>query len=278
MQAKVVLEKIIEENRDKPDFYVRNLLREYLQILVLHYIYSSEKYKELFFYGGTCLAHCHNLPRLSEDLDFVDVKKRVNINNLAEDTKLFLEKEVGIVPEIKVQKFRIYFKFPVLKSLGLVKDNAESDYLFVKVEIFSDFDFCNEFKEEFKPIFKFNYPILVKTFDLPTLMSTKVRAVLYRKWEKTSKAGETLIRAKGRDFFDLMWFLQKNIEPNFHCIEKIKNKKELKAELLKKIENVDERSVSLDLKNFVADSNFADNLGKNIKEILKKELESWEEE
>lgn len=275
MRAKAILEKIVEENRDKPDFYVRNLLREYLQILILHHIYSCEKYRELFFYGGTCLAHCHNLPRLSEDLDFVDTKREVDIYALAEDARLFLEKEAGLAPETKIQKFRVYFKFPVLKSLGLAKSKAESDHLFVRIEVFSDFDFCSGFKEEFKPIFKFNYPILVKTFDLPTLMSTKIRAVLYRKWEKTSKTGETLVRAKGRDFFDLIWFLQKNVEPNFHCIEKVKNKRELKEELLKRIESVDERSVSLDLKNFVADSNFADNLGKNVKEILKKELEKW---
>ncbi len=275
MRAKAILEKIIEENRDKPDFYIRNLLKEYLQILILHYIYSSEKYKELFFYGGTCLAHCYDLPRLSEDLDFVDVKKEVDINHLAKDVRLFLEKEAGLFPSTKVQKFRIYFKFPLLKELGLAKDKAESDYLFVKVEIFSEFDFCDEFEKEFKPIFKFNHSIIVKTFDLPTLMSTKIRAVLYRKWEKTSKKGEALTKVKGRDFFDLMWFLQKKVEPNFRCIGKIDNKEDLKTELLKRIERLDGSSVSLDLKNFVANSHFADDLGSNIKEILKKEIERW---
>ncbi len=275
MQAKPILEKIIEENRNKPDFYVRNLLREYLQILILRYIYSSEKYKQLFFYGGTCLAHCHDLPRLSEDLDFVDVDKEVDINELAKETKFFLEKEAGLVPEIKVQKFRIYFKFPILKDLGLAKDRSRSDQLFVKVEIFSAFDFCGQFEKEFKPVFKFDQSVLVKTFDLPTLMATKVRAVLYRRWAKTNKEGEALVQVKGRDFFDLMWFLQKKVEPNFHCLEAINTKAELKTELLKRIESIDEKSVALDLENFVADSNFANDLGKNIKSILKKELERW---
>ncbi len=275
MNAKEVLQKIVEENYDRPHFYIRNLLKEYLQILILHYIYSSKDYKNLFFYGGTCLAHCYNLPRLSENLDFVDTKREVNINNLAKDAELFFKEKTGLCPKIKTQKFRIYFKFPVLQSLGLAEDSAQSDFLFVKVEIFSDFDFCSGFKEETKPIFKFNYPILVKTFDLPTLMSAKIRAVLYRKWEKTDKKGETLTAVKGRDFFDLLWFLQNKVEPNFQCIEKIKNKEELKTELLSRIGKIDEKSISYDLKNFITDSDFASNFGENIKTVLKTEIERW---
>ncbi len=204
MQGKEILKKIVEDNYDKPDFYVRNLLKEYLQILILSYIYSKKPYKELFFYGGTCLSHCYNLPRLSEDLGFVDVKKEVKIKDISKDIASFLEKKENLPLKLKVHGFHIYFKFPILKDLGLVKNKAESDYLFVKVEIFSDFNFCESFQEEFKTIFKYYHSVLVKTFDLPTLMATKVRAVLYRRWEKTGKDGEALATVKGRDFFDLM--------------------------------------------------------------------------
>jgi predicted nucleotidyltransferase component of viral defense system len=275
MQIKLTLKKVVEDNYDKPDFYIRNLLREYLQILVLRYIYSSEKYKELVFYGGTCLSHCYNLPRLSEDLDFVDLKKEVKLRNLAEDIKYFLNNITDIPVDIKIQKFRIYLKFPILKELGLSKGKEQSDYLFVKVEVFSDFDFCSGFKTEIKPIFKFNQSLFVKTFDISTLMSTKIRAVLYRTWEKTNKKGEAVVKVKGRDFFDLMWFLQNKIEPNFLCIEKINNKNDLKAELLKKIEIADEKSITLDLKNFLEDDDLDDDFGKNIKETLRNELERW---
>lgn len=270
-----MLEKIIKDNRHQPEFYLRNQLKEYLQILILRYIYSSPKYKGLVFYGGTCLAQCYGLPRLSEDLDFVDLEKNIKLDELAKDIRQFLEKQDGLSLKTKIQKFRIYLKFPIMKELGLAKDRAESDYLIVKVEVFSGFDFCHNFTEELKPIFKFNHSILIKTFDLPTLMATKVRAVLYRKWEKTSKAGQTLARVKGRDFFDLLWFLQKKIEPNFQCLEEISNKRELKQELLKRIASIDGRSVAFDLKNFVADPDFADALGRNIKEILGSEIERW---
>ena len=76
---KAILKNIIAENFDKPVFYKRNLLKEYLQVLILDFIYSSPKYGGLIFYGGTCLAHCFGLRRLSEDIDFVDDKKEIDI-------------------------------------------------------------------------------------------------------------------------------------------------------------------------------------------------------
>jgi len=110
--------------------------------------------------------------------------------------------------------------------------------------------------------------MLIKTFDIQTLMSTKIRAVLYRKWEKTSKSGETLISVKGRDYFDLMWYLQKGVKPNMGCLE-VSDIDTLKKTLLEIIEVLDTNSVVLDLENFIDDQSFVKNLGKNIKEILK---------
>jgi len=270
-----ILRRIVQENPEKPNFYIRNLLKQYLQVLILDFIYSSKEYSHLFFYGGTSLSLCYNLPRLSEDLDFVNVEKNVKLEEFANDIHAFFEKEVGLIPKVKVQKFRIYLKFPILKELGLSKGRDESDLLFVKVEVFSNFDFCSKFKKEFKPIFKFNRSVLVKTFDMPTLMSTKILAVLHREWTKKDKQGKVLTQVKGRDFFDLMWFLQNGIEPNFVCLEGIKNKEELKEKLLEKIRGLDQKSVCLDLENFVSNENFVKNLSKNMKEILESELKRF---
>ena len=275
MNTKEILKKIVSDNYDKPEFYTRNLLKEYLQVLILKYIYSSNDYKDLFFYGGTCLSQCYSIPRLSEDLDFVDIKKDVNLENLARDIKSFFENNTDIIPEIKIQKFRIYFKFPILKELGLVKDLSEPTHLFIKVEVFSDFNFCNKFKKEFKSIFKFNHSILVKTFDIETLMATKVRAILYRNWEKTNKEGKLLASVKGRDFFDLMWFLEKGIEPNLDCIENIETKEDLKNILLEKVKNADSKSIEYDLKAFISDQEFVSNISPNIKDIILNNLLRW---
>jgi len=166
-----------------------------------------------------------------------------------------------------IQKFRIYLKFPLLKELNLAKA-GETDLLFLKIEIFKEFDFCSRYKIQIVPLMKFNRSILIKTFDLSTLMSTKIMAILNRKWEKTDKDGKTLIRVKGRDYFDLMWYFSKNITPNFFCIKGIKAKEELKEKLKSLIEGVDLRSIYIDLEQFIEDEKFVKNLSKNIREIL----------
>jgi hypothetical protein len=265
------LKNILKENSDKTDSFKRNLLKEYLQVFALDFIYSDEKYGQLIFYGGSVLAHCHGLPRLSEDLDFVDLSGKIEMENLAKDFEEYFKKELGLSLKTKTQKFRIYLKFPILARLGLA-GGSKSDWLHLKIEVFDGSDFCKKHKTEIRPFFKFNHSVLIRTFDLPTLMATKIRAILNRKWEKTDKQGNVLISVKGRDYFDLMWYLQKGISPNLACVKEVKDAEELKKKLLSIVENIDTRSIVLDLENFISDRNFAKNLGKNIKDILKNEI------
>ncbi|MDD5033109.1 MAG: nucleotidyl transferase AbiEii/AbiGii toxin family protein, partial [Candidatus Pacebacteria bacterium] len=245
-EAKTFLKNLIDNSVSTSDVFKRNILKEYLQILVLDFIYSHPKYSELCFYGGSALKHCFDLPRLSEDLDFVDLKSSIKLDLLAFDLEKYFKKNTDLDVVASVQKFRVYLKFPILRELKLAKI-GESDLLFLKVEIFNGFDFCRKYKTEFMPLFKFNKSILVKIFDLPTLMSTKIRAVLYRKWEKKDKKGDVLIKVKGRDYFDLMWYLEKGIKPNIECLDGIKNSEELKEKLLEIVEKVDAKSIELDL-------------------------------
>lgn len=265
-KTKDILKNILSENTDKSLLYKRNLLKEYLQVYVLDFIYSHPQYKDLIFYGGSCLAQCYSLPRLSEDLDFVDTKKNVDISQLADDIRDYFSKQTDLQPELKVQKFRIYLKFPILKELDLSREQ-ETDRLFLKVEVFQKFDFCASYKTEIKPIFKLNKSLLVKTFDLPTLMSTKIRAVLNRKWEKTDRKGKTLLSVKGRDYFDLMWYLEKGVKPNLQCLD-FETNIDLAKALEDNVRKLDSKSVRLDLENFIADYNFVSSLSQDLKEIL----------
>lgn len=271
-EVKTVLKNLINKEIDQNRIFKRNILKEYLQILVLDFIYSHPKYSQMVFYGGSCLSHCYGLPRLSEDLDFVDLKKRVNISSLAKDLKSYFEKNTDLSPAFTIQKFRIYLKFSLLHELKLSERN-ETNWLFLKIEIFKEFDFCKIHKTETIPLFKFNKSILIRVFDLSTLMSTKIRAVLYRKWEKTDKKGKILAKVKGRDYFDLMWYLKEGIKPNMKCLEEISKRDELKKKLLKIVKRIDYKSIQLDLESLIADQNFVKNLSKNIKGILESEIE-----
>ena len=93
---KIFLSKLIKDSTYEDKFYIRNILKNYLQILVLDFIYTHKEYNQLLFYGGSCLAHCYNLPRLSEDLDFVDLRKRIEVSKLAKDFRDIFNNDTDI--------------------------------------------------------------------------------------------------------------------------------------------------------------------------------------
>ncbi|MEI7482583.1 MAG: nucleotidyl transferase AbiEii/AbiGii toxin family protein [Elusimicrobiota bacterium] len=261
------IKNLLAENSGLSAVFRRNLIKEYLQTLALAFIYSRKEYSGLVFYGGSALKHCYGLPRLSEDLDFVDARGAVSLPALATDLKGYFAARHGLKVETKIQKFRVLLKFPLLFELGLAA-YPESDMLFLKLELYTDISFCRKYKTEIVPLFEHGESVLVKTFDLPTLMATKIRAVLNRRWTKTGKEGETLAVVKGRDYFDLMWYLQKGIEPNLECLENIPDKKELYARLVSAVEKIDAASIKYDLDALIADREYVDNLAGNLKQIL----------
>ena len=269
---KIFVKKILGERESTPSLFQRNIVKEYLQVLVLRFLYSKEDYRELVFYGGSCLRHCFSLPRLSEDLDFIDISKKVSPERLAAEIKAYFEKKTGLKVTTKTQKFRITLKFPILYELNLAEP-PESDWLFLKIEIYKEFDFCKAYKIEVIPLFKFGEAVLLRTFDLSTLMATKIRAILHRKWERTDRKGKVLARVKGRDYYDLMWYLDKGVEPNLRCTEGIRDKSDLRKMLLEQVRKVDSQSLKYDLESLMEDRDFLDDLGDNFKEILARQIE-----
>ena len=268
---KPALRNIISESSSKNNLFKRNLLKEYLQIVVLDFIYSHPAYSQLLFYGGSALAHCFGLERLSEDLDFIVEKKNIDVPKLARDLEGYFIKRTDLLVKTTVQKFRIYLKFPILRELG-ISTRDETDTLFLKVEVYSEFDFCKSYKTDIRPVFKYNRSILIKTFDQATLMATKIRAIFFRKWEKTDKQGRTTVKVKGRDYFDLLWYLQKGIQPNLSCIEGFENMKDLKEKLLTMIAGIDSKSIQLDPEALIDNPNFVKNITKSMKAILEREI------
>lgn len=271
-ELKPTLKRLISEAPTSKVLFVRNILKEYLQIIVLDYLYSHPVYGKLIFYGGSCLAQCYGLPRLSEDLDFVDIKGDVDIAGLSADLATYFNSDTDLNVKSSTQKFRVILKFPILKELGIAGE-SDSDFLMVKIEVFRDDGLLRACPVEAVPLFKMNRSIIVRAFDLPTLMATKIRAVLHRKWEKTDKTGKTLATVKGRDYFDLIWYLRKGVAPNMACIKEAADISELKRMLLDAVEKADTESIKFDLEALIADDQFIEKISKNLRQILKTEIE-----
>ncbi|MGB0743170.1 MAG: nucleotidyl transferase AbiEii/AbiGii toxin family protein [Opitutales bacterium] len=87
--------------------------------------------------------------------------------------------------------------------------------------------------------------------DLPSLFAGKLHVLCCRE-----------DRAKGRDFFDLAWYLSQEIEPNLEflnaTIQALEAKpwpaKEWKSHLLKRIQKVDFKRLQRDIEPFLIDS------------------------
>ena len=95
-EVKSALKRIISEAPHAQVLFRRNLLKEYLQLVLLDFIYAHPGYGKLVFYGGSCLAHCYGLPRLSEDLDFVDLAGSVDLKRFSEDVLSFINEKTDV--------------------------------------------------------------------------------------------------------------------------------------------------------------------------------------
>jgi len=267
-----VLKTIIAEQKKKgtPKQVIINFLREYIQYTALSEIYNSRGYKKMVFKGGSCLRIGYGLPRLSEDLDF-DYNPKELVKNPLENLAGQLYRQIKTKQfdriETKIQSDnRIYLKFPFLYRLGL-NQKPETDKLYVKIE--AETGILPFAKTVFKPVSKFGFNFLLKTYDLPTLMAGKIHALLNRVWFKGKKQE---VNIKGRDFYDLWWFFANRVEPNWRALRKttgIKNETELKSVLKKRIARVvTPRKLTIDLVNFLPDREFILDFAKNYQQII----------
>ena len=95
-------------------------------------------------------------------------------------------------------------------------------------------------------------------FGLPSLFAGKVHAILFRGWKS---------RVKGRDLYDYIWYLSKEIDINIdHLNERIRrfdhaqkedlSLQEIKGLLRNKFEKIDYRSAIDDVLPFIKDDSW----------------------
>lgn len=258
----------LEKHRDKPDIIKIWYLKEFLQTIVLKEIYEFPECRDLLFYGGTASRFLLWLNRLSEDLDFACAWFEK-----FEELWLFLQhrlKNYGLIVDYKIQKFRLTLKLrDLLKDFNMQYGNSSDLYL--KIEISEHTEFLKNFEIKIYPLFKHHQSLVLKSFDEESLFSTKLNAVLYRKREK--KKGEIQVSIKGRDFYDLFWYLQRGTKPNISCIEGIKDLEDLKNKLIETVTNTDFNEIEQDIKNFVEDQNIITFIKNNGKSYLLEQIE-----
>lgn len=223
--------------------FKKNILREYLQYKILEIIYNSKYAHSLIFLGGTALRIIYNNSRFSEDLDFDNFALTgEQFADLADQVKQGLELQ-GYEVEIKnVFKgaYRSYIRMPKILFNNEMSGLREEKILIQIDTISQGFDYA----KDIKILNKFDVFTQIFTTPIDLLLSQKIYAALNRS------------RAKGRDFFDLV-FLFPQTKPNYWYLEKklgIANGQALKKALLAKTADLDFNDLARDIEPFLINS------------------------
>ncbi len=226
------IELMLEKYKPKSIDDHKNALKEIVQEIALLGLFRSGFYNNAAFYGGTALRIFYGLDRFSEDLDFSLLSPN-NDFNLSKHLK-YIQNELGaygfkMTVEEKVKSFDTAIKSAFIKGgteINLLKINSIKDLITgvhadeqikIKLEVDTNPPSGAEYevKYQLNPI-----PYSVRLFSASSLFAGKIHALLYRKWGN---------RVKGRDFYDYIWYLSKNIKVDLsHLSNRMKQTKHLK--------------------------------------------------
>lgn len=269
------LEKIVQSGRDRnaSQEYIKIELKEALIYYTLNFIYNSPKWNKLVFGGGTALKIIGKTARLSEDLDMDYLEKNFDSDKFLADLKKYF-KQLGFEDLSCASKQNgklIILKFPILQKLRVVENiRSESDLLYLKIEI--EKNKYSIYGTKATPITRDNLFFVTKNYDLETLFANKIGAILGRK----DKIFQNKFDFKGRDFYDLIWFLENGIKPNLERAQQIikkeqgkivKNYDDIWKLIRKRIENIDTKGIYADMKNLTESPEGIKQLSNNYLEI-----------
>lgn len=190
----------------------RNALKEDLQFYVLNFIYHHPEYNKWIMYGGSALRICHGLDRMSVDLDF-EVSHSVDkifLEELKKEIELYFVNTYAVGDDfltIKITTGRgLLLKFHIGDELGL---GYSSNQVHVKIDL--NYFVAPKTVTERIPINRDQLSFVIVTYNMSVLMASKIAAIFLR---GTRGVGKAVYEEKGRDIYDLLWYMGKKVTPD----------------------------------------------------------------
>lgn len=198
-----------------------NIMREYLQSYLLRILYDKGVFRTTAFLGGTALRFLYGLPRFSEDLDFSVAKKMgYSFSDILKKLKQELTLsgyDIAVSYNDKKTVYSAMIKFKKLMNEAGMSPYPEQNFS-IKIEIDTrppkgavlETHLTNKY-----------FPISFLSYDLASLFAGKLHALMTRNY------------VKGRDFFDLGWYLSRwqDISPNIALLKNALKQTGWKAEM-----------------------------------------------
>ncbi len=221
--------------------FPRSILREYLQVKILHFLFRHPSSSKMCFIGWTALRLIHRSQRFSEDLDFYNRGlTQSEFEDCADHIKRDLELEWCQV-EIK-----IVYKWAfccAVKLPGILYDNhladMETEKLIIKIDTtpqWVDYDIATSLFQQFE------HSMTMRTAPLDILMAMKWRALFGR--------------VKGRDLFDLAFLIGMGVKTHRgYCSQTlwIHDGHQLKEQVLARLTSFDLDALHADVAPFLFD-------------------------
>ncbi len=242
-------------------------VREVVQEIALLGFWRSGFFEQAAFYGGTALRIFHGLNRFSEDLVFslISEQSTYRLEPALSSVKTELAAwGLSFEAEPKSAGERTGIESAFLKgntrinllNIGLPDERHRQFPHNQKITIKLELDTtpppfaATEIKTHLLPT-----PFQVRLYDLPSLFAGKLHALLFRDWKS---------RVKGRDFYDFVWYISRNVPVNLQHLEaRISHSGNGQAEKLdlvglqtllkQRIESVDTAAAAEEVRPFLRD-------------------------
>lgn len=201
----------------------KQMLKEYLQLMILSYLSESEFAPRIAFIGGTNLRLIRHIDRFSEDLDFdCHQLSETEFMSMTGSVVCFLQKQ-GINVETRDRKnerltaYRRNLYFPQLLFDLQLTGHKEERFL-IKIEAQ---DQGITYQPETKIVSGCGFVFPIQTPPDGILCAMKISALISRR--------------KGRDFYDTMFLLGQGVAPDYEFLNErcgIADKESLRQALL----------------------------------------------
>ena len=232
-----VLKNMLDKYEIKNSIDETNAMKEIIQEIVICGLSRGGFFNEAAFYGGTALRIFYGLNRFSEDLDFALLKPNKDFD--LSKYFPFIEKEVQAYGLNLTITEKEKTKDSNIMSAFLKGDTKEHILMFFPNENMQNTTSLKSIKIKFEvdinppsgAKYDLKYKLLpsphqVKLYDEASLFAGKIHAILCRNWN---------YRTKGRDLYDYIFYLSKNISVNLELVKE----KLIDSNVLKENDNFD---------------------------------------
>ena len=217
-----LIEKLLENYKPKSKNEYVNAIQEIIQEIALLGLWRAKFFEHAAFYGGTSLRILYGLNRFSEDLDFSLLTPNPNFNLLPflkaieeeleiSGLKVMVEHKIKHPEEsirsafVKTGTLETFIRIGLDDTLRRYTQSNEVIKIKLEIDINPPPGFSTEIRYLTKPI-----PFSVRTYVPEDLFSGKMHALLCRPYK---------IRVKGRDWFDLIWYVNKGFPLHLSHLE-----------------------------------------------------------